>query len=93
MKFMPFYQTFEDNINRLPEEEQLPAYKALTRYFFYGEEPSNLSFAASLIFDMAKPSLDKAKDRHDIAKKAAEEKWKKEAEKTEKRERRKALKS
>ena len=77
MNFMPFYKSFEDSIDRLPEAEQLPAYKAITRYFFYQEEPQDLSLAASIIFDMAKPSLDRARKNAENGSKGAESRWSK----------------
>lgn len=74
--YMPLYKTFADAIASIPEEEQLPAYKALTDYFFHDTVPADLPFHAMLIFSMAKPSLDKAKQSHERTAEAREKRWK-----------------
>lgn len=77
-RYMPFYLSYEVAISRLPEQDQLQAYKALFSYYFFGIEPKDLSLEARLIFDLSKPSLEKAKDNCQKAQKAARTRWGKE---------------
>lgn len=77
-RYMPFYLSYEVAISRLPEQDQLRAYKALFNYFFFNIEPAELNLESRLIFDLAKPTLDKAKDNYQKAQKAARTRWGKE---------------
>ena len=76
--YMPCYQTVVESIDLIPEAEQAAAYKALTHYFFYGEQPTNIPVSAEIIFNLAKPSLDSAKKNYENKVKAANARWGKE---------------
>jgi hypothetical protein len=52
------YESFVDAIETLPPEDQLKAYRAISRYATKGEEPSSDIGVAYAIFLMAKPQLD-----------------------------------
>ena len=83
--YMPLFKAVEDAIEKIPEEDQLPAYKALTRYFFRDIEPQDLPFYADLVFTLAKPSLDKAKTASETGRENVRKRWEKKSEKTEKK--------
>lgn len=76
-RYMPFYLSYEVAISRLPEQDQLRAYKALFNYFFFNIEPTELNLESRLIFDLAKPTLDKAKENAQNGLKGARKRWKK----------------
>jgi hypothetical protein len=65
-----FYKSFHDAITRLPEEEQLAAYKAVFDYAFNGKESTD--GLASAILLMAKPQIDANNKRYEDGKKGAE---------------------
>lgn len=61
-----FYRNFYESIEKLPQKEQLPTYKAIARYALFGSEPeSELKGASSIIFEMAKPVLKSSKQKYD----------------------------
>ena len=66
-----FYKSFADAINRLDEQEQLQAFKALIDYGCYGIE-HECTGIVGIIFDMAKPQIDANKRRYENGKKGAE---------------------
>jgi hypothetical protein len=65
-----FYKSFADAINRLDEQEQLQAYKALIDYGCYGIE-HECTGMVGIIFDMAKPQIDANNRRYENGKKGA----------------------
>lgn len=56
-----FYPSFLDGIEKLPEGEQLKAYRMIAHYGVYGEEPKEAESIASAVYFMAIPSIDSAK--------------------------------
>lgn len=56
-----FYPSFLDGIEKLPDEEQLKAYRMIARYGVYGEEPEETQSIALVVYCMAVPSIDSAK--------------------------------
>lgn len=58
-----FYESFVDAIETLPAEDQLKAYRAISRYATKGEEPTPALGVAYAIFLMAKPQLDANSNR------------------------------
>lgn len=52
-----FYESFLDAIELLPENKQLEAYQAISRYAIRGEEP-RIDGMPLIVFTMAKPNID-----------------------------------
>lgn len=69
-----FYKSFLDGIDRLSEEEQLKAYRAISHYAVYGEEPKDDGGIGYLIFVMAKPQIDANNKRRASGKSGGEAK-------------------
>lgn len=59
-----FYSSWHDAIGRLPQKEQLNAYKMILDYSLNFKEPRDDSSLAYTIFVMAKPSIESAEDRY-----------------------------
>lgn len=61
-----FYKSYFDSIEQLPQNQQLPIYKALLNFAFNDREPENeLKGASLIIFEMAKPVLRSSKRNYD----------------------------
>ncbi len=60
-EYFPFYDSYKKAISKLPDAERLAAYDAITNYGIYGVEPEDDDSIVSVIFSIAKPSIDKAK--------------------------------
>ena len=69
-----FYKSFLDGIDRLSDEEQLKAYRAISHYAVYGEEPEDDGGVGYLIFVMAKPQIDANNKRRASGKSGGEAK-------------------
>lgn len=54
-----FQKEWLDTISKLPEEQQLSAYKALLNYALYGIEPEPSDIIGTLIVGFAKPTIQK----------------------------------
>lgn len=59
-----FYKSFDEAISLLSDDDQLEAYRAITRYGLYGEEPE-ITGAAGAIFLLAKPQIDANNRRYE----------------------------
>ena len=51
------YQSFDESIKEIPEEEQLKVYKAISEYALYQNE-IELSGISKAIFTLIKPQID-----------------------------------
>ena len=63
-KSMVMYSSYLEAAEELPSDEQCPLLKAILRYGFYDEEPTELSSYSRPIFTAIKPNIDKAKERY-----------------------------
>lgn len=59
-----FYSSWHEAIGRLPQKEQLNAYKMILDYSLNFKEPDDDSSLAYTIFVMAKPSIESAEERY-----------------------------
>lgn len=59
-----FYSSWHDAISRLPQKEQLNAYKMILDYSLNFIEPEDDKSLAYTIFVMAKPSIESAEERY-----------------------------
>lgn len=53
-----FYLSFEKGIQKLNDDEQLLVYRAISRYFLFGELPELTGFAA-MVWELIYPALNK----------------------------------
>ena len=63
-----FYRSFLRGIEKLTDDEQLKAYRAICKYALLGEV-EELNGAASIVFEMAKPQIDANNKRYENGKK------------------------
>ena len=71
-----FLPSFATSIARLPEDQQLEAFWAITNYGLYGETPKNDNMVMLMLIDLVSPVIDASKNKY----KAAVENGKKGAE-------------
>ena len=62
-----FYKSFDEAIELLSDEDQLKAYRAITKYGLYGIEP-NLDGVSGAVFLLAKPQIDANNRRYENGK-------------------------
>ena len=60
-----FYASFYQAVSVLPEEERLAAYDMICRYALTGDEPERITGAAYAVYLMAKPQIDKNRQRRE----------------------------
>lgn len=58
-----FFISYWEAIEELPEKEQLPVLKAIIKYAFFDEEPTNFKGVKRAVFLLVKPTLDKSKQK------------------------------
>lgn len=63
-----FYRSFLRGIEKLTDDEQLKAYRAICKYALLGEV-EELNGAASIVFEMAQPQIDANNKRYENGKK------------------------
>lgn len=62
-KSFSFFISYWEAIEELPEKEQLPVLKAIIKYAFFDEEPTNFKGVKRAVFLLVKPTLDKSKQK------------------------------
>jgi hypothetical protein len=62
-KSFSFFISYWEAIEELPEKEQLPVLKAIIKYAFFDEEPTQFKGVKRAVFLLVKPTLDKSKKK------------------------------